>query len=71
MLSDLARRLHSHQLGALSFRKGVGAWEVEELFDLMRQAPESVTNDRIRNYVTAPGQVRRLLGGDDGDEAAL
>ncbi|MDX1567220.1 MAG: hypothetical protein R3223_05420 [Longimicrobiales bacterium] len=44
---------------------------VAELFDLMGQAPESVTNGRIRKYITSPGQVRSLLGGDDVDEAAL
>jgi len=44
---------------------------VAELFDLMAEIPDSVTNGRIRKYVTSAAQVRRLLGGDDVDESAL
>ncbi|MFW6199094.1 MAG: hypothetical protein ACOC8K_00850, partial [Gemmatimonadota bacterium] len=44
---------------------------VAELFELMAEARGSVTNGRIRKYITSPGQVRKLLGGEDVDEAAL
>lgn len=51
--------------------KLLGAGRVGELFEVMARIPESVTNGRIRKYVTAPSQVRRLLSGDDVDEASL
>ncbi|MDT8368069.1 MAG: hypothetical protein RQ745_02590 [Longimicrobiales bacterium] len=37
VLSDLARRLHGHQLGALSLREGVGAAELHELLALLAE----------------------------------
>jgi len=40
VLSDLARRLHEHQLGALSFAKGAVAHEVEGLLKTLAQDPE-------------------------------
>lgn len=49
----------------------VAAGRVGEVFDLMAGIPDSVTIGRIRRYLTAPAQVRRLLSGDDVDEASL
>lgn len=40
VLSDLARRLHGHQLGALTFRKGVKVNEVEGLLKALSQETE-------------------------------
>ncbi|MFC1575890.1 hypothetical protein ACFL5A_04535 [Gemmatimonadota bacterium] len=40
VLSDLARRLHEHQLGAISFTKGVVVIQVEELLETLAQDPE-------------------------------
>jgi len=40
VLSDLARRLHGHQLGALTFRKGVKVKEVEGLLKALSQETE-------------------------------
>lgn len=40
VMRDLARRLHDHQLGALSFTKGVVVHEVEDLLSTLAQDPE-------------------------------
>ncbi len=40
VLSDLARRLHGHQLGAMTFDKGTVAHEVEGLLKTLAQDPE-------------------------------
>jgi hypothetical protein len=40
VLRDLAKRLHGHQLGALSFTKGVVVKEVEGLLTTLAQDPE-------------------------------
>lgn len=40
VLSDLARRLHDHQLGALSLKKGVVAREIEDLLKLLAEDSE-------------------------------
>ncbi len=40
VLSDLARRLHGHQLGTLSFAKGTNAREVEGMLTLLGRASE-------------------------------
>ena len=40
VLGDLARRLHHHQVGAVSFRRGVRAAEVEHLLEALAADPE-------------------------------
>ena len=40
VLADLARRLHDHQLGAVTFLDGVGAWEMEALLSTLSADPE-------------------------------
>ncbi len=40
VLSDLARRLHSHQLGALSFTSGTTLQEIEQLLRTLSVEPE-------------------------------
>ncbi|MEX2526032.1 MAG: hypothetical protein WEA09_00215 [Gemmatimonadota bacterium] len=40
VLSDLARRLHSHQLGAISFTKGVTVVDLEGLLETLAVEPE-------------------------------
>ena len=40
VLSDLAHRLHGHQLGAVSLKKGVVAREIEGLLEILAQDPD-------------------------------
>ncbi len=40
VLSDLAHRLHSHQIGAISFQRGASLREVRELLRTLAQDPE-------------------------------
>ncbi len=40
VLSDLARRLHGHQLGAVSFNKGVTAGEISHLLEVLATESE-------------------------------
>lgn len=40
VLRDLARRLHGHQLGAVSFSKGVDVPEVKSLLEVLAKDPE-------------------------------
>lgn len=40
VLSDLARRLHGHQLGALTLRAGVGARQLHEMLGLLAEESE-------------------------------
>ncbi|NIP56690.1 MAG: hypothetical protein GWM92_01535, partial [Gemmatimonadetes bacterium] len=40
VLSDLARRLHDHEIGVLVFRKGIVAREVKELLRALAADPE-------------------------------
>ena len=80
VLSDLARRLHGHQLGALSFAKGTNAREVQAMLEVLARASDRdgdpvglwpaariPTWEHARVYPVGYDQLE--MKGDLGDEA--